>query len=209
MPALALSDFLQDFGSRNPGARAKSAEPEATLVPIEPSPPPVDINSVIAAEIAKAEAIVTERVTQIYEDTLQAERDQHAAEVETLKARLGTEAAAMIAARLAEMERRVTELTTVTTARILAGVLSDQVQQRSIDSLARAIRDATVDREAVRIRVRGPQSLFEPLVAGLGDRAASLDYAETDGFDLTVEIDGSMFETRLAEWSSALSEALA
>lgn len=210
MPALALSDVLQDFGSRDPGRRASLIEPEpAPLVEIEPEPAPVDVNSVIAAEIAKAEAQLTDRLSQIYENTLQAERDQHAAEIGALEARLGGEAAALIAARLADMERRVTELTAAATARILAGVLSDHVQKRSVDSLALAIREATSDREAVRIKVRGPQSLYEPLVAGLGTRATSLDYSETSGFDLTVEIDGSLFETRLSEWSSALSEVLA
>lgn len=64
------------------------------------------------------------------------------------------------------------------------------------------------DREAVRIQVRGPQSLFEPLRTALGERAGNLQFIETPGFDLTVSIDGNLFETRLSEWSSALSGAL-
>src|SRR5438445_818949 len=62
--------------------------------------------------------------------------------------------------------------------------------------------------EAERIGVRGPLSLFEPLKAALGDRAANLDFTEAPGFDLTVTIDETVFETRIAEWSASLSEVL-
>ena len=61
---------------------------------------------------------------------------------------------------------------------------------------------------AVRIGVRGPLSLFETLQAALGSRAANLDFVEAPGFDLTVTIDEAVFETRMAEWSATLSEAL-
>ena len=61
---------------------------------------------------------------------------------------------------------------------------------------------------AARIGVRGPLSLFEPLKAALGSRAANLDFAEAPGFDLTVSIDETVFETRIAEWSASLSEVL-
>jgi len=60
----------------------------------------------------------------------------------------------------------------------------------------------------VRIGVRGPLSLFEPLSAALGSRAANLDFTEASGFDLTVTIDETVFETRIAEWSASLSEVL-
>ena len=56
--------------------------------------------------------------------------------------------------------------------------------------------------------MRGPLSLFETLKASLGPRAANLDFVEAPGFDLTVAIDEAVFETRIAEWSAALSEAL-
>ena len=61
----------------------------------------------------------------------------------------------------------------------------------------------------MRIAVRGPLSLFETLKASLGPRAANLDFVETPGFDLTVAIDEAVFETRMAEWSTTLSEVLA
>ena len=88
------------------------------------------------------------------------------------------------------------------------GLVSDDLQKRSLEALARTIGEAVADNEAVRIGVRGPLSLFETLKTALGPRAANLDFVEMPGFDLTVAIDEAVFETRIAEWSAALSEAL-
>ena len=106
----------------------------------------------------------------------------------------------------ARADRR--ELVGATVARIIGGIISDDLQKRSLEALAGTIREAVGDSEAVRIAVRGPLSLFETLKASLGPRAANLDFVEAPGFDLTVAIDEAVFETRIAEWSAALSEAL-
>ncbi|RWC36245.1 MAG: hypothetical protein EOS54_31095, partial [Mesorhizobium sp.] len=106
------------------------------------------------------------------------------------------------------MEARVTELVGATLARIIGGMVSDDLQKRSLDALARTIREAVADSEAVRIAVRGPLSLFETLAASLDTRASQLDFVESPGFDLAVVIDEAVFETRIAEWSASLSEVL-
>ena len=139
---------------------------------------------------------------------LEAQSQEHAAEIEVMLRRFGENAGAMIAMRIDEMETRIGDLATATAARILGTVLSEELQKRSVESLARSIRTALSDTEAIRIKVQGPQSLFETLREALADRAASLDYTETPGFDLTVSVDGTLFETRLSEWSAALSEVL-
>jgi hypothetical protein len=50
--------------------------------------------------------------------------------------------------------------------------------------------------------------LCDALKAQLGERARQVDFTEASGLDLTAEIDESLFETRLAEWSEALAEVL-
>jgi hypothetical protein len=106
------------------------------------------------------------------------------------------------------MENRVVDLTSAVTARILGVVLTDNIRERSIDRLATIIRDALADNEAVRIRVRGSLALYEEVKAKLPKYAEQLDFAESPNFDLSVTIEDSVFETRLAEWSTALAEAL-
>ncbi len=213
MAALALFDVLTDFGRQLPrsGTSQPSAEqrqdaPKAAFS--APAAPPPDLSEIIAAEVARAELALQERLSLAHEAALEAERQAHAAEVETLMRRFGEEAGGTITARIAEMESRLGDLATSAAARILGGFLSEELAKRSLDALVRSIRAATGDAEAVRIQVRGPQSLFVALQAALGDRAGSFDYVEAPGLDLTVSIDGNLFETRLSEWSGAMQEIL-
>ena len=206
MPMLALADALRDFG---PPPKAPVERPPAPIEVPPPSPPTIDIDSIVAAEVEKVETTVTQRLSAVYENTLQAERENHAAALKELRTELGKKAVDLIAARLAEVEARLMELTTGAVARMLAGMASDDLQRRSIDALARAIRNALDDTDAVRVRVTGPQSLFEALSAAVGPRAAGFDYREGAGIDLSVDIDGNLFETRLAEWTAVVGEVVA
>jgi hypothetical protein len=201
--AIALFDVLQDFGKR-PQPASSAPWPEASPA----TAPQPDVAEIVRAEVERAEAALQNRMALAHETAIQAERRNHAAEIDAMLARFGENAGETIAARIGEMESRIGELAAAGAARILGSVLSDELQKRSMESLARSIRSAAVDQETVRITVRGPRSLFETLRAALGDRAGSLDYTEAPGFDLAVAIDGNLFETRLSEWSTALSEIL-
>jgi hypothetical protein len=204
----ALSDLLPDFGSRSHPSQTALQAVEDPRLPETGQPAEVDIAAIIADEVAKAEAAVTERLTAIYEATLQSERDNHAAERDALSHGLGTEAAALITTRLAAMEQQLLDLTTTAAARILGGLLTDEVQKRAVAMLSARIGDAIHDNDAVRIRVMGPQSLCEALATALGEHAANVQFAERASFDVTVNIDSSIYETRLAEWSSELAGVL-
>ncbi|MBA3447391.1 MAG: hypothetical protein H0T56_07250 [Pseudaminobacter sp.] len=205
MASPALFDLLQDFGKsqRRGGEILFANEPRQTAAPAP------NVSEIVRDEVARAEAALTERLALDHEGALAALRQSHAVEVEGLRREFGEQAGRIIADRIGEMEVRVSELATSATARILAGVLNQDMQKRSLDSLAQSIRNAIGDAEAVRIHVRGPQSLFETLRLSFADRAEDFDYLETPGFDLTVTIDGNLFETRLSEWSNAILEILA
>jgi hypothetical protein len=209
MTGLALSDALPDFGSRARAAPvAPAAKPESFMEAL-PATPAVDVAATVAEAVAKAEAAVADQLSAIYEATLQAERDNHASERDQLSRSLGLEAAALIETRFAEMQRQLVDLTTTAAARILGGVLTDAMQKRAIDALAAIIADAVRDSDAVRIRVHGPQSLFEALSAALGELAPNIAFTEQPSLDLTVGIDSNLYETRLAEWSAAVAGVVA
>jgi hypothetical protein len=208
MPGFALSDALPDFGSRaRTAAAAPAARPEPFLEATATTPA-VDLAATVADAVAKAEAAVADQLSAIYEATLQAERDNHANERDQLSRSLGAQAAALIETRFAEMQQQLVQLTTTAAARILGGVLTEAMQKRAIDALAAVIADAVRDSDAVRIRVHGPQSLFEALSAALGELAPNIDFTERPSLDLTVGIDSNLYETRLAEWSSAVAGVL-
>lgn len=211
MSVLALSNLLPDFGTRPPRMAETSSlfEPNhkkaSSFDQTEAAPSQAEI---IAAEVERAELMLAERLENEHAAALEAERQHHASEIETLTRRLGEEAAVAIKTHMAELEERVTELTTTATARIVSGILSEELLKRSLESLVHSIREATADREAVRIKVSGPLSLFEALAEALPELAANLDHVEGPAFDLVVAIDEDVFETRLSEWSALLSEIL-
>ena len=208
MAALALFDVLKDFGTR-PQSAAGAFPAQQPRPEINPTAPQHDIAQIVRAEVEKAEIQLEQRLSLAHEAALDAQRQEHAAEIEAMLRRFGENAGETIAARIDEMENRIGEQAAATAARILGAFLSEELQKRSMQSLAQSIRAATTDREAVRIEVRGPQSLFETLSAALGDRAGEFSYVEAPGFDLAVTIDGNLFETRLSEWSAALADILA
>lgn len=205
MTAPALFDVLKDFGTRPPAAAAAFS----AQVHVEPSAPPQpSVEEIVRAEVARAEAAMEERLALAHAAELDALRQEHAAQVDDIFRAIGETAGETIALRLGEMEDRIGHQAATAAARILGSFLSDELQKRSMESLARSIRAAVEERESFRIDIRGPQSLYEALRKALGDQAGNFGYVEAPGFDLSVSIDGNLFETRLSEWSAVLSEIL-
>lgn len=214
-----LARALKDFGA--PPAEMESFTPAPAFpapdanfsampdVPEFPMPDTGADEARLEEAVAQAEAALRERLEQEHAEALQIERDRHAEEIAELHVRFADETADRIKASLDDMEQRLIELTSTVAARILGVVLTEDVRQRSVERLSGLIADALGDAEAVRVRVRGSLPLFETLKEKLPDYADRLDYAEGPGVDLSVTIDDSVFETRLAEWSAALAEVMA
>ncbi len=207
MATARLFDALPDFATPRPRLAAENRAPTPVARSDNHAPQP-DIGAMVRTEVARAEQALAERLAEEHQSALQAERDQFQRGMAAQAEQLGEIASQMIAARFGSMETEVVDHVTTAVARIVGGILSEDLQKRSIDSLARSVRSAIADRDTIRIEVRGPQSLFTALEGALPDRVGSIDYIEGDGFDLTVRIDGNLFETRLSEWSAALSEIL-
>ncbi|MDX8528725.1 hypothetical protein RFM68_30075 [Mesorhizobium sp. MSK_1335] len=207
MASAALFDLLPDFGSRTPHANQAPTAGDAGHIPAAPAPQ-ADIGALIAEAVADAEAALEARLAFAHQAALDGERQANDDAAKAFLESFGGDLGTAVATRIDAMEQRVAELAGATVARIVGSLFSDDLQQRSLQALSRAISAAVADSEAVRIGVRGPLSLFEPLQAALGPRAANLDFTEAPGFDLTVTIHGTVFETRIAEWSASLSEVL-
>lgn len=233
MAGLSLADALKDFGARDFGTRdfgardfgagsSRPAEPFAVDAmayserpmdfpdfPPMAMPDPVDVDALVAEAVARAEEALGERLAQEHGEALHAEKQRHAEEIAELQQRFAAEATDKISAGLAEMEHRLIESTGAVTARILGAVLADDLRDRSVGRLADLIREALRDDEAVRVRVHGNVPLFEMLKDRLPECAGQFDFFESPDFDLSVAVDESIYETRLAEWSAALAEILA
>jgi hypothetical protein len=210
MGSPALADFLPDFAARPRAAAVMpSIAPSRVDLPkLQPLPEPPDVDALIAEAVGRAEADLATRLAAMYDERTAEDRERHEAELAALRATLAVEFGARIAAELAELEKRAVEAATSVTARILGQIVNDEVSVRAVAALARSIRDAIADSDTIRISVRGPQSLFMPLAAAMGDQARHLEFVEAEGYDLHVALDGTLFETRVAEWSAALAGAI-
>ena len=163
--------------------------------------------ALMAVSLATIRALEA-RLREAHQRELEAERQANAEEARAFLETLGKDVGETVAARVSDMEGRVVRLVSDSVARMIGGILSDDLQKRSLDALARAVRSAAADAESTRVEIRGPLSLFEPLKAALGARADNLHFVEAPGFDLSLIVDDTVFETRMAEWSAALAEVL-
>jgi hypothetical protein len=207
MAGYALADALADFAQRPRRTPGGTERPERA--PGQQEGPSMDIEALLAEERARAEQAAGERFAAEKEAELSAERERHAAEIAEINRRHGEESGARLEAGLREIEAHVVEIVSGAVARILGPIVSDDVLKRGIGDLARAIGEALEDADAIAIRVSGPLSLFSALAAEMGEKSKYLRHRETDGVDLTVEVNGGLLETRLGEWQAALHEALA
>jgi hypothetical protein len=204
MSATALLQLLPDFGPIKERSNPAPVDaPRQTA-----SAPQADIGQLIAEAVAEAEAALEIRLTEAHQSELASLRQANADEARAFMETLGSDVGTTIAARMDAMQTQVVDLVSTAAARAIGAMLSDHLQERSLAVLADTISSAMTDAEAVRIRVQGPISLFETLSGSLGDRASDLEFVEAPGFDLTVAINDVVVETRMSEWSAALSEIL-
>ena len=208
MASPAIADLLTDYApARGRVAASLPLAPARASAP-EPAPEKPNVEAIVAEAVARAERETAERLELTHREALQAEREAHARELEALNVRQGEELAARITAAMQEAERQLISVSSEAAARVLSHFLSEQIVGRAVAELARTIRIAVADADGLRIRVRGPQSLFLPLEAAMGDLSKYLEFTESPGADLTVTINETLFETRLADWSTALSEVM-
>jgi hypothetical protein len=204
MSSAALLQLLPDFGpvvEHGKPAQVSLHEPVVEA-------PPRDIGQLIAEAVAEAEAALEARLTEAHQSELAAVRQANADDTKAFLEAIGTDVGTMVTARMDAMAGQLIEVIGAAAARSIGGVLSDHLQERSLQALSDAIKSVLENEDAVRIRVQGPASLFEKLSAILGERAANLDFTEAPGFDLSVAVDNSVIETRMSEWSLALTGIL-
>ncbi|PSM18868.1 valine--tRNA ligase [Nitratireductor sp. StC3] len=217
MAHLSLADMLVDFGKRDEPAPFQVSMPDfdmpLVMQPAAPETDPPDVDALIAEAVDKAVdkavADATARLEADHAAALEAEREKHTAEVAALQAGIGEELGTAIRQRFEAAEKRVLDLTAEVVTRVLGPVLAEDLQQRSVARLAEIISAALRDAETTKIRVHGPMSLYQALETALGEQASLLEFTESNGLDLSVALDGSVYETRLSEWSISAAKVLA
>jgi len=133
----------------------------------------------------------------------------HAAELEAMRVRCDNEIAAMIFDRFSDMSAQLALVLGDQTARVLAPVMDEVLQRKSIEDMARMIALTLTVGEACTITVRGPLPLFETLKRHLNDDALVFRHHETADIDLSVEFGDAILVTRMAAWADTVRKVLA
>lgn len=210
MPAVALSDLLTDFGTRAPPrVSPQTAAQQPAPRPQAATPPAPSTAEIVAAEVKRAEMATEARLRAEFEAAIEAERERHAAELAATIAESGRRAGDAVAAMLARVEAEVPRTICNAAARVLGTFVGDDIRRRSLDSLAATVSAALSASPALRVAAAGPAGMLASLRDGLGQFAERLDATEAETFDLRIDLDGSVIETRMAEWNDALAEILA
>ena len=216
MSALALFDVLPDFGSAAAAPRRRCRPAASPSRSPEAPRAAADIGAtIVRAEVAKAEAAL--------------ERAPDARSTRpTLRGRARQSHAAEIEASSPQLRRAMPARTDRGAVRRDGGAASVELDRdrRGAHPRRRAQRRAAeaLDRQPGALDPRGGPRRARPFAstcAGRNRCSRRLQrrarrrmppistIVEAPGFDLTVAIDGNLFETRLSEWSAALSEILA
>ncbi len=211
MRSRSLAEALPDFGRAPVTAfTAKAApRPQPALEPRGSLTSDGEWQARIDKAVADTEARVTTHLLEKHEAALEERAEAHTREMETVSQDFAATMGKAISERFQELEDRVALMTASAAARLLSGVLSDELAKRSIARMETVLRAAVDDRETVRITVRGPASFYEPLRKAMGDHGERMRFIEAPNADLSVSIDETVYETRLAEWSDALAEVIA
>ncbi len=217
-----LFDLLPDFGSPKPTDAqrprqrdrqradvSERADPPGLDDDLFASAPSVDIEAVRAEAFRKGRLEAFEESAALHQADLDLERQRHREALEEMRTRYEQDYATVIASRFDAMANGLSEVIGAQVGDVLAPFLDARIQRAVVTELAEAIKASMNDDETAAISVTGPAGLHDGLKAHFNERNVTFSFAETDELDLTVEFDGTLFTTRLGEWSEALKEALA
>lgn len=208
----SIGDYLRDFSrgeSAGMGAvhaaafermGQASAMPEAIFEEV------VDTQGQIDDAYRRGRDDQSEESAAQHAAAMEAERERHAADIEALRVEYQEAQAQAIERLFTELRQDVSRAVCDEVAGALVPFLDGELRERAIGRLADLIIGAIGEREVAPVTVSGPRALFEALVSAAGDGAPEWQFKESDAIDLTVDVEGTVFATRLAEWREALKE---
>ena len=213
---VSIADYLRDFGT--PGdVRAAPVARLRVLDRVAPEQPadiaaevsPADFEAQLADAFRRGREAEAREAQEREAAALEAERARHREELDGLRTAYEQDYATSIATRFDRLADGLSASIGQQVGETLAPFIDSAVRGRVVDELVRAIRAALAEGEEAEVKVTGPAGLFEQLSLHFGASNVRFRFEESDEMDVTVDLDGTVFATRLSEWSEALKEAIA
>lgn len=190
-PTLSLpgvEDYLE------PAAEAPDEEP-VTPVTLAEFQPPVEVD-VLRRGFEEELATALEKQQATHEENMRQARAQWIEqEAELLRRRLSESVAAGFETLRADI------------ALILAPFVAKEIEDKALEELKTAIRQAIADDQAPAIRLAGPKELIEKIANVFSSEDAAVSLIETDGMDISVDLAITKIETRFDAWMRRLCES--
>jgi len=128
--------------------------------------------------------------------------------MQALREELEASAATTIPGAIEARSAEIAETLAGDVAAVLTPLIDEAVRKRILAGVAEETRKILALENASQIHVSGPQALVEALRDHIGAGAERLSIQETDGCDIEVEVNRTLFASRLSEWSKSLAEVL-
>lgn len=211
---VSIADYLRDFGAPDEvrgvhATRLRPVEPQPVSIDIAPAVPDRDFEAELTAAFARGEQAATARAEAELAAALEAERARHREEMDSVRTSYEQDYATMIASKLDGIAGNLSDTIGEQVGDVLAPFLDSIIRRRVVDELARAIQAAIANGPEASVSVSGPKGLQEQLARHFDDAGVAFAFEESDDMDIIVNFDGTVFATRLADWSEALKEAVA
>jgi len=196
MTALPVAFYLKDLsadGSRRRGTGAIDAEDASDL--------DFRIKEAHARGVLEGRAVLQAEQEAGAAAEAQALAEKLAAERQTWAADEGERLGGLLAAAIADFERRISDLV----SEALKPVLQAEVRARAVEALSRVLNDMLSKGTYARIAVTGPADLLERIEARLAAGHAGVSFVAGAGVDVTVNADETVLATEIGAWADAIS----
>lgn len=207
-----LTKYLKDFSVPETPAVEDSLVssladlPFGELEPDFPSEPEFDIEEERGKARQEGYLEAVEDLETRHAESLAAMREAHATVVADIEERHDRETIGVIHQRFQDMTETLANGLAEQTLKVLLPVLDEAVTRNALETLADHIRTAILREKAATVVVHGPERLREPLFRLFDADEIDIRFDEQDTLDLTVEVDETVFLTRLGQWAQSLSE---
>lgn len=211
---VSIADYLRDFSAPDEvrgghAARLRTVEPQELRIEQSPMLLERDFDAELTAAFQRGEQAAAARSEAALSDALEAERAKHRQEMDSIRTAYEQDYATTIATKLDGIAGDLSETIGEQVSDVLAPFLDSIIRRRVVDELARAIQAAIANGPEANVSVSGPKGLQEQLALHFEDAGVAFAFEESDDMDIIVNFDGTVFATRLADWSEALKEAVA